>query len=162
MVVSSYDVVEYTPTQELRSILTKAKKIKKDAVKLGEVFSGTISYWRLIKNLDSLEASLRLHLEELKGFERVVMTIASTRLTKKQVLILKWLMENKNGDLVYTTLIDALSEDLQIPKSTVRWNLKGLRDAGLILAGDRNRKGIPVRMTELGSLMANISMPEPA
>ena len=41
------------------------------------------------------------------------------------------------------------------PKSTVRWNLRGLRDAGLIRAGDRENKGIPVGLTELGRLMAD-------
>ncbi|MGB9622313.1 MAG: hypothetical protein ACPL07_00575 [Candidatus Bathyarchaeia archaeon] len=157
MSVSSYNVLDYKPTQELRNILSKTKKIKKDATNLGEVFSGTTIYWRLIKNLDSLEASLKLHLEGLKDFEKEVLTIASTKLTKKQVLILKWLMEYYNGDLVYTSLIDTVSEALEMPKSTVRWNLKGLREAGLILAGDRNTKGITVRMTELGSLIAKIA-----
>lgn len=162
MSVSSYNVFEYAPTQELRNILTKAKKIKKDATELGEVFSGTTSYWRLIKNLDSLEASLKLHLEELKDFERGIVSIASTKLTKKQVLILKWLIEHYNGGSVYTSLIDTISEALKMPKSTVRWNLKGLREAGLILAGDRNTKGLTVRITELGSLIASIADLKPA
>jgi len=147
---------DYKPTQELKHILTKAKKIKKDATNLGGVFSGTTSYWRLIKNLDSLEASLKLHLEGLKDFEKWVLTISSTKLTKKQILILKWLIEHYKGDLVYTNLIETVSEALDLPRSTVRWNLKGLREAGLILAGDRNTKGITVRVTELGSLVAKI------
>ncbi|MBS7620392.1 hypothetical protein KEJ21_07100 [Candidatus Bathyarchaeota archaeon] len=100
---------------------------------------------------------MKLHLEGLKDFEKGVLTIASTKLTKKQVLILKWLMEHYNGDLVYTSLIEMVSEALELPKSTVRWNLKGLREAGLILAGDRNTKGITVRVTELGSFIAKIS-----
>lgn len=157
MSVSSYNVFDYKPTQELKNILTKAQKIKKDATNLGEVFSGTTSYRRLIKNLDSLEASLKLHLEGLKDFEKGVLAVASTKLTKKQVLILKWLMEHYNGDLVYTSLIETVSEALELPKSTVRWNLKGLREAGLILAGDRNTKGITVRVTELGSFIAKIA-----
>ncbi|MBS7629964.1 hypothetical protein KEJ47_00055 [Candidatus Bathyarchaeota archaeon] len=157
MSVSSYNVFDYKPTRELKNILTKTKKIKKDATNLGEVFSGATSYRRLIESLDSLEASLKLHLEGLKDFEKGVLTIASTKLTKKQVLILKWLMEHYNGDLVYTSLIEMVSEALELPKSTVRWNLKGLREAGLILAGDRNTKGITVRVTELGSFIAKIS-----
>ena len=99
---------------------------------------------------------MKLHLEGLKDFEKWVLTISSTKLTKKQILILKWLIEHYKGDLVYTSLIETVSEALDVPRSTVRWNLKGLREAGLILAGDRNTKGITVRVTELGSLVAKI------
>lgn len=37
-----------------------------------------------------------------------------------------------------------------MPLSTVRWNLKILKKAGLIIAGDKNNKGIRVRLTALG------------
>ena len=50
--------------------------------------------------------------------------------------------------------LERLSGELGIPKSTVRWNLRGLREAGLIRAGDRENKGIPVVLTEMGQLMA--------
>ncbi len=60
------------------------------------------------------------------------------------------------GETLYTTLIDKVSEELEIPKSTVRWNLKGLRDSGLIAAGDRDNKGVPVRLTETGRVMTGV------
>ncbi|MFB0544580.1 MAG: hypothetical protein ACETVN_02595, partial [Asgard group archaeon] len=34
----------------------------------------------------------------------------------------------------------------------VRWNLKLLKNAGLIIAGDKNNKGISVRLTSLGAI----------
>jgi len=114
----------------------------------------TISYNRLLKSLDALEESLRVHFKELYALERALMAAASMRLTRKQRLMLRWLVENYRGEEVYTSLIERISEDLGIPKSTVRWNLRGLREAGLIRAGDRENKGIPVRLTERGRMVA--------
>jgi len=114
----------------------------------------TISYNRLLKSLDALEESLRVHFKELYALERALMAAASMRLTRKQRLMLRWLVENYRGKEVYTSLIERISEGLGIPKSTVRWNLRGLREAGLIRAGDRENKGIPVRLTERGRMVA--------
>jgi Fe2+ or Zn2+ uptake regulation protein len=83
---------------------------------------------------------------------------SARRLTDKQRMMLRIVAEVQ-GDTLYTTLIDRVSEELDIPKSTVRWNLKGLRDAGLIAAGDRDNKGVPVRLTDAGRVMAGIVSP---
>jgi len=84
---------------------------------------------------------------------------ASTRrLTEKQRMMLRIVAEFQ-GEIIYTTLIERVSAELDIPKSTVRWNLKGLRDAGLIAAGDRDNKGVPVRLTETGRVMAGVVSP---
>jgi predicted ArsR family transcriptional regulator len=55
---------------------------------------------------------------------------------------------------VYTVLIQQLSDELAIPESTVRWNLKGLREAELIRAGTKDNKGVPVSLTAMGRIMA--------
>ena len=65
-----------------------------------------------------------------------------------------WLSNDYDEDTVYTVLIDRLSRDMCIPKSTVRWNLRGLRDAGLIRAGDKENKGVAVELTDMGRTMA--------
>ena len=82
--------------------------------------------------------------------EQALMAAASSRLTGKQQALLGWIASRGDEFCVYTTLIDLYSEELGIPRSTVRWNLRGLREAGLIVAGDRENKGIPVALTEMG------------
>ena len=65
------------------------------------------------------------------------MAAASSRLIEKQQALLRWIA-GRDGELfVYAALIDKYSDQLEIPKSTVRWNLRGLREAGFIVAGDR-------------------------
>lgn len=85
------------------------------------------------------------------------MTAASTKLTEKQRTILQWLTTQYEEDEVYTNLIKQLSEELEIPESTVRWNLRGLREAELINAGTKDNKGVPVTLTMMGRIMANYS-----
>lgn len=76
-------------------------------------------------------------------------------LIKKQLKVkqLRYLPEvNKNSGLLYYQLIDKISCDQCIPKSTVRWNLEKLRESGMIVAGNKEVKGVPVRLTEKGKL----------
>ncbi|RLI07753.1 hypothetical protein DRO42_07595 [Candidatus Bathyarchaeota archaeon] len=154
MTVSSTEEPEFYPTPEFRNLLTTAKRLRREVARLGVGVADTISYNRLLKSLDALEESLRVHFKELYALERALMAAASMRLTRKQRLMLRWLVENYRGKEVYTSLIERISEGLGIPKSTVRWNLRGLREAGLIRAGDRENKGIPVRLTERGRMVA--------
>ncbi len=44
-----------------------------------------------------------------------------------------------------------------IPLSTAKWSLRNLRSLGLIHCGDEGKKGIPVRLTSLGRLLAEIA-----
>jgi DNA-binding MarR family transcriptional regulator len=83
---------------------------------------------------------------------RTLQTASERRLTEKQRAMLLLISETR-GDTLYTDLIDTFSDELGLPKSTARWSLKGLRDAGLIQAGDRDNKGVPVRLTEKGRIM---------
>ncbi|MGD0803965.1 MAG: hypothetical protein ABSA11_07830 [Candidatus Bathyarchaeia archaeon] len=109
----------------------------------------------MVKNVDSLEESLKEHYRELYVMEGAL-EVASTRsLTEKQRMMLRIVSEVQEETL-YTTLIERVSVELNIPKSTIRWNLKGLRDAGLIAAGDRDNKGVPVRLTESGRIMVGV------
>ncbi len=94
----------------------------------------------------------------MNRLEQALITAASTKLTEKQRVILRWLMKNDETEAVYTVLIQQLSEELGIPESTVRWNLKGLREAELIKAGDKDNKGIPVSLTDMGRIMAGYTI----
>lgn len=157
MNVSSYPKSFY-PTNESRNLLKTIRRLKREVSRFGDNVSDPIGYNRLLKDIDAMEASLRLHFKELTTMEEALVSASSQSLTDKQKVMLRWLTHNCDGETVYTVLIERLSEDLRIPKSTVRWNLRGLRDASLIRAGDRENKGVPVRLTEAGRLMASYAV----
>ena len=87
------------------------------------------------------------------------MTVASTKLNEKQRIILQWITMHNIEPIVYTNLIKQLSEELGIPESTVRWNLRGLREAELINAGTKQNKGVPVSLTTMGRIMSSYVEP---
>ena len=142
-------------TPEFRNILETIKAIKREITEFSQTTKDTIAYNRLIKRVDSLEQSIYLHSKQLNELDHVLMTAASMKLTEKQCIILHWLITRYDDDEVYTNLIKLLSEELDIPESTVRWNLRGLREADLINAGTKDNKGIPVSLTIIGKIMAN-------
>ena len=114
-----------------------------------------ISFNRLRKNVDDLEESIHLHYLEWDAMNQTLHTASERKLTEKQRAILHYISE-KGGNQLYTKLIDTLSFEMMLPQSTVRWNLKGLRESGLIQAGDRDNKGIPVCLTEKGRIMLRL------
>jgi DNA-binding transcriptional ArsR family regulator len=111
-----------------------------------------------MKNVNYLEKSIYNQYTEINKIEELFLFISTIKLTKKKKEILRWLVENYHQKTVYTTLIQKISEELEIPKSTVRWNLKGLREADLIRAGDKNNKGIPVSLTHIGRIVADYTI----
>jgi DNA-binding MarR family transcriptional regulator len=143
------------PTPEFRNILETIRDIKREVTEFGHSTTDTIAYNRLIKRVDSLEQSIYLHRRQLNQLEQALMTAASTKLTEKQRTILHWLTTQYEDDEVYTNLIKQLSAELEIPESTVRWNLRGLREAELINAGNKDNKGVPVSLTMMGKIMAS-------
>ncbi len=112
-----------------------------------------------MESLETIRESLVLHSKEIYGMEQALMAAATRRLTEKQQALLRWIAEMDCEPSVYTVLIDLYSEERRIPKSTVRWNLRGLREAGLILAGDKENKGVPVALTEMGQTLADYLEP---
>lgn len=108
-----------------------------------------------MKRVDALEHSIHVHSRQLNQLEQALMTAASTKLTEKQRTILQWLTMHDIDDTVYTNLIKQLSMELDIPESTVRWNLRGLREAELINAGTKENKGVPVSLTLMGRIMSS-------
>ena len=143
------------PTPEFSNILKTIRDIKREITKFGLSKKDNIAFNRLIKRVDSLEQSIYIHSKQLTQLEQTLMTAASTKLTDKQRLILHWLTTQYEDVEVYTNLIKQLSQELDIPESTVRWNLRGLREAELINAGTKDNKGIPVSLTIMGKIMAN-------
>ena len=142
-------------TPESKNILQSLNDLKREVCKFGSTHPDKLAYNRLVKNVDDLEVSLKNQHKELTAMERILETSQERRLTDKQRIMIKIVAELE-GNALYTKLIERISAELSIPKSTVRWNLKGLRDAGFIAAGDRNNKGIPVRLTEMGQILLGV------
>lgn len=146
------------PIPEFRNVIESLTKLKVEVARFRHQIRDQISYNKLLKNIDTLEESIFSHYVELNNVEKLFMMASTLRLTRKQKIILRWLVEHYNKKSVYTVLIQELSEKLNIPRSTVRWNLKGLRDADLIEAGDKDNKGIPVSLTPIGRIMADYAV----
>ena len=104
------------------------------------------------KTLWEAETILRELEEKFSELERSVSALASLSLTEKQQRILRWLKENNEEEIVYTRMVNAISREFNMPESTARWNLRILREAALLEAGDQANKGIPVKLTEAGRI----------
>lgn len=146
------------PTPEFSTILENIQSIKREVADFHNE-SNRIAVNRLMKRVDALEHSIHVHSRQLTQLEQALMTAASTKLTEKQRTILQWLTMHDIDDTVYTNLIKQLSEELDIAESTVRWNLRGLREADLINAGTKENKGVPVSLTMMGRIMSSYVEP---
>jgi DNA-binding transcriptional ArsR family regulator len=141
---------------ELRKILKNIENIKRDITDFRQTETRT-DYNKILKRFDQLEQSILKHSKQLDKMQKALITSTTTKLTEKQRIILKWLIMQYDGSEVYTNIIDKISKDLKIPESTVRWNMRGLREADLIEAGTKDNKGIPVSLTTTGRMMADYS-----
>ncbi len=92
--------------------------------------------------------------EKLSKYQEKIVATVFDNLTPKQKTILREIANMNGASLTLTAMIGILSEKLNVAPSTIRWNLVALRNAGLISAGSRDNKGIPVRFTEIGRLTA--------
>ena len=155
MNVSSGAKAGFYPTPEFKNIVQSLRELKREVKNLGSTPPDPAGIDRLVRNVDSLEESLREHYRELSAVEGALEVASERRLTEKQRAMLR-VVSTVQDDTIYTSLIDKVSEEMSIPRSTVRWSLKGLRDSGLIYAGDRDNKGVPVRLTEAGRVMAGL------
>jgi DNA-binding transcriptional ArsR family regulator len=153
--VSSIHKDEFYPTPELKNVFSAAENLRTAfSIDLDVVRDGAI-YKSITENIEALYENLIIHYKESYAKEQALVAAASTSFTDKQRKLIMWLSNDYDEEMVYTVLIDRLSRDMRIPKSTVRWNLRGLRDAGLIKAGDRANKGVNVELTDMGRIMAD-------
>jgi predicted transcriptional regulator len=157
--VSSTDKKNYYPTPELMNILKATNDLYSVITKDWIQDRNTVLYSKVMESLESIRESLVLHSKELFGIEQALINEVSRHLTEKQQRILQWIAKRDGDYYVYTSLIDVFSTETNIPKSTVRWNLRGLRDSGLILAGDKENKGVPVTLTDMGKTLAEYLEP---
>lgn len=77
------------------------------------------------------------------------------RLNKKEKLILKEISKN-NGNA--TKFVSFISKKYGFSKTSVWYNLRKMKDSGLIVFGNSKKRGIKTRITFLGLLVENKSM----
>jgi hypothetical protein len=157
--VSSTDKNNFYPTPELKNVLNATNDLHSVITRSWAEEIDTTLYHRVMESLEAIRESLVLHSKEIYGMEQALLAAASSRLTEKQQDLLRWVAGRDDEFCIYTVLIDRYSLARRIPKSTVRWNLRGLREAGLIVAGDKENKGIPVALTEMGQTLADYLEP---
>lgn len=141
------------PTPDPREIIQNIKTLKREVTRIGDTNPGAETS-HITRRLDALEQKIRNHMRQHSHLEQALVMATCTNLTEKQRTILRWLTAHHDEQAVYTTLIQQLSREMGIPESTVRWNLKGLREAELINAGTKHNKGVPVSLTAMGRIMA--------
>ena len=154
MNVSSIRKDVFYPPPELKNALSATENLRSVFIMNLETKKDMTLYTNVIENLNDLYENLINHYKESYAKEQALIAAASTSYTEKQRTLIKWLSRWYDEDTIYTVLIERLSKKMDIPKSTIRWNLRGLREAGLILAGDQNNKGVNVELTSMGRLMA--------
>jgi len=111
----------------------------------------------LFFELDNIDLSLLNNIDYKAMFSIVMRSfvrLAQFRLSTKQKLLLKkskTLLSSRKMTL--TSLAEYLSTELNLAHSTVKWNLRALRDVGLLKGGDVNEKGINAELTLAGALL---------
>ena len=145
-------------TLDVDLLFSEAERLRRALLRLRGRIGERGFVERLLESLSLLERGLDSYIRELSTLRSALKLAASTRLTEKQRLLLRWIAERGCGE-VYTVLIEKASRELGIPKSTVRWNMRRLREGGLIEAGDKENKGVPVRLTEEGWTLLSLLRP---
>jgi hypothetical protein len=69
------------------------------------------------------------------------------------------IISNGGSGKKFTVLMEYIAATTGHSKSTVRWSLTQLRDKyGIISTGDKENKGVPTELTELGGLLLMIHL----
>ena len=79
------------------------------------------------------------------------------RLNEKEKLILDEISKN-NGNHCITSFVSIICEKYGFSKTCVWYNLRKMKDSGLIVFGNSNEKGMKARMTMLGLIVEDKSM----
>ncbi|MCS7139518.1 MAG: hypothetical protein N3F04_00185 [Candidatus Nezhaarchaeota archaeon] len=103
---------------------------------------------------DTRAESLRRESLPLLELEQALTKMAISKLTELQKRILLILYRKGNGEHTLSSLVRMLSTELRVSESTLKWNLRGLRDVGLIVSGSAKTKGLPVSLTYAGVVVA--------
>jgi hypothetical protein len=114
--VSSSAKAGFYPTPESKNLIQSLHDLKRELSRFGKTNPDRIGYNRLVKNVDSLEESLKEHYRELNAIEGALEAASARRLTEKQRMML--LIGGSQGRLSTRPHRQGLDE-AQHAKSTV-------------------------------------------
>lgn len=87
--------------------------------------------------------------------EESLVRLAIRNLTPIQSRILDYVYGREiGGDHTYSWYVRSIAAEMGVPESTTKWCLSSLRDMLLIEAGSSLEKGIPLRLTYPGLVVA--------
>jgi DNA-binding transcriptional ArsR family regulator len=82
--------------------------------------------------------------------------LAEARMSDTQKTVLKLSHQIlKFNDLTVTALADLVSRRFSVPYSTVKWNLRSLKEMGLLTSGSSHCKGGRVSLTRAAQMLAD-------
>ena len=82
--------------------------------------------------------------------------LASARMSDTQKTVLKMSHHLlKFNDLTVTALADRVSRRSNVPYSTAKWNLRSLKEMGLLTGGNTHCKGEYARLTREAHMLAD-------
>ncbi len=83
------------------------------------------------------------------------MRLAEKNLTSVQYRILEYIYRKETGLAhTYSWYVKSIATEMGVPESTAKWCLNNLRGMLLIEAGSALEKGIPLRLTHPGLVVA--------
>jgi len=110
------------------------------------------------RDLDSNQNELTKALEsastKINHLLKAVEILAVSELSVKQIEYL--LMIDEYEGMTFHKLVGEISSRYELPRSTIRWNLSKLRDTKLIVAGDQDNRGVPMRLTEEAKFIVQV------
>jgi len=87
--------------------------------------------------------------------EESLVRLASKNLTSIQSSILDYIYRREIGEAhTYSWYVRSIAKEMGVPESTTKWCLNNLRGMLLIEAGSSLEKGIPLRLTYPGLVVA--------
>lgn len=87
--------------------------------------------------------------------EESLVRLAEKNLSSTQSMILEYIYRNELGsNHTYSWYVRAIAMEMGVPESTAKWCLNNLREMLLIEAGSSLDKGIPLRLTYAGLVVA--------
>jgi DNA-binding transcriptional ArsR family regulator len=87
--------------------------------------------------------------------------LAESRLsTTQKTVLMRSYMALRFHDLTVTALADQVSRSSKVPYSTVKWNLRSLKEMGLLTGGDLSSKGELAQLTPEAQMLADYLLSE--
>ncbi len=121
-------------------------------IKVGVLFAALGSFQLFRNPLKRASSKQRGRYKEEEDLYKTIVLFGLKKLTTRQKELLIYIHKLGNARTL-TYLAKKYSEEKGVSYSTIKWNLRELRDLNLITGGDVNSKGETVRLTRAGEIV---------